>query len=61
MSNSFKLCPTHFSRGCRKSLQRSDPPWLRAWCKLYQPIMGICWKILGIFITKSHNLQMLCC
>jgi len=25
VSNSFKLCPTHFSRGT------SPPPWLRAW------------------------------
>ena len=35
MSNSFKLCPTHFSKGGAKNVLRGLrpfwPPWLRTW------------------------------
>ena len=31
MSNSFKRCPTHFSRGGEKFPRVLWPPWLRAW------------------------------
>jgi len=34
MSNSFKLCPTHFSNGAKKNLVWALSPLLRAWLKL---------------------------
>ena len=30
MSNNFKLCPTHFSRGDENFSKGASPPWLRA-------------------------------
>jgi len=36
MSNSFKLCPTHFYREDKKFSKGGEaPPWLRACMKLY--------------------------
>jgi len=34
VSNNFKLCPTHLSRGAKTFLGGASPPWLRAWRKL---------------------------
>jgi len=38
MSNIFKLCPTHFTRGGENFSRRASPflrnPWLRAWSQM---------------------------
>ena len=39
MPNSFKLCPTHFSRGGEKFSRGATSPWLRAWCVIWTNVV----------------------
>ena len=45
MSNSFKWCPTHFSRGGKKFSRGSKPPLLSPWLRAWVTLLGLAYRI----------------